>query len=288
MLEVILSLKKAEKRPWLLFFVGLLYSIISFLLVKFIFSTDVVLSRYSGLLVVLFSVLFSIIFVYNSIRLDERENIKDKSEKKAFFHDWKILSMFVWLFLGFLMGFCFCQIIFKNPFDFNAQMETYCVMNNPLSYSDCFNSYSLNQKMKSIEAIPSGNFLSIFANNICVAFFVILFSLLFGAGAIFLIIWNASIISSVIVLSTKYQLANLPIGLSKFLIHGIPEITAYFIFAMAGGMTSLALMGFFKKRLSKENMLDVVRRSLYLVFIGIFFLIISALIEVFLIYNFFS
>ena len=272
----------------MLFFAGLLYSTLSFLLVKFIFSRDVVLSRYSGLLVVMFSVLFCIIFVYHSLRLDEKENILDETDKKAFFHDWRILSMFVWLFLGFVIGFCLWQIVFPNSFDFNAQIETYCVMNSPISYSDCLNSYSLNQTMQGIEAVPKGNFLGIFMNNMSVAFFIIIFSLIFGAGAIFIIIWNASIISSVIVLSIKYQITSLPIGLSRFLIHGIPEIASYFLFAMAGGMTSLALISYFKGKLSKDNMLNVVRRASYLAIIGIIILILSALLEVFLINRFFS
>ncbi len=287
MFEVILSLKKSVNQPWMLFFAGLLYSSFSFLLVKFIFSRDVVLSRYSGLLVVMFSVLFCIIFVYSSMKLDEKENLLDKTDKKAFFHDWRILSMFVWLFLGFVIGFCLWQIAFPNSFDFNAQIETYCVLNNPLSYSDCLNSYSLNQTMQGIESIPKGNFLGIFTNNMTVALFILLFSLIFGAGSIFIIIWNASIISSVIVLSIKSQVTRLPISLSRFLIHGIPEIASYFLFAMAGGMTSFALVSFFKGKLPKENMLIVVRRASYLAVIGIILLMLSAIVEVFLINRFF-
>jgi len=141
--------------------------------------------------------------------------------------------------------------------------------------------------MQGIEAIPKGTFLGIFTNNMTVAIFIIIFSLIFGAGAIFIIIWNASIISSVIVLSIKYQITGLPVGLARFLIHGVPEIASYFLFAMAGGMTSLAFISFLKGKLSKDNMLNVVRRASYLAIIGIIILILSALFEVFLINRFF-
>ena len=73
-------------------------------------------------------------------------------------------------------------------------------------------------------------------NNIYVMIFTLIFSLIFGAGAIFVLAWNASVISAAIGIFTQYRLIEIPLGLLRYMIHGLPEITAYFITALAGGM----------------------------------------------------
>ncbi len=283
MFEVLVNPKKAQEKPWLLLFVGILYASLSFLIVNFFFSRDVILSRYSGLLMAMFASLFSIIFVYHSIKLDERENLKDKSEIKAILHDWKILSMFLWLFLGFVIAFSFWQIVIPSVANFNSQTETYCVLNNPLQFSSCISSSAnLTDTLAEISTIPKGNFLSIFFNNVYVMFLVIIFSLIFGAGSIFIIAWNASIISAVISLSIKFQLSNLHLGLLRFMVHGLPEMAGYFIATLAAGMTSFAVMGFVKKKLSMDNLLKIIQRSAVFLLVGIVLLALAALIEIFI------
>ena len=282
MLEVIIFPKGAQKKPWQLFFVGLLYASISFFIVNFIFSKDVVLSAHSGLLMAMFASLFSIIFVYYSIRLDEKENLKDKSEIKAIMDDWRILEMFLWLFLGFVVAFSFWQIAIPSAANFNSQTETYCVLNNPLQFSQCINNLNATETINQIDTLPKGSFFSIFVNNMYVMFFVIIFSLLFGAGSIFIIAWNASIISSVIALSIKFQLSNLHMGIFRFMIHGLPEMAGYFIAALAAGMVSFSLMGYLKKKISLSNLLKIIQRSCIFLIIGIALFAIAALIEVFI------
>jgi hypothetical protein len=60
-----------------MFFVGLLYASLSLLLVHFIFSGDPVLSKSSGILVVLFCVMFSLPFMYYMIKNEETEEEED-------------------------------------------------------------------------------------------------------------------------------------------------------------------------------------------------------------------
>jgi len=62
----------------------------------------------------------------------------------------------------------------------------------------------------------------------------LIFSLIFGAGAIFVLAWNASVIAAAIGIFTKSELSSLPIALIRYMIHGIPEIASYFIVALAG------------------------------------------------------
>jgi uncharacterized membrane protein SpoIIM required for sporulation len=282
MLELIVFPKRAERKPWELFFVGLLYATLSFWIVKLVFANDVVLSKSSGMMIVMFSALFSIIFFFFALRLDEKENMSEKSDKSAIKDDWKILKMFLWLFLGFVVAFALWQIALPNTVLFNSQMQTYCVINKPLEFQNCLNDVSLMQTLNNVKSQPIGDFWSIFVNNILVALSVLIFSLLFGAGVIFIIAWNASIVASVIAYSSKYLISGLPLGLLRFLVHGIPEIAAYFCVAMAGGMASLALMSSMKKNLSKDKLSTVIRRSLNLVLIAFVILVIAALIEIYI------
>jgi uncharacterized membrane protein SpoIIM required for sporulation len=282
MLELVVFPKRAERKPWELFFVGLLYATLSFWIVKLVFSNDVVLSNSSGMLVVMFSALFSIIFFFFALRLDEKENIAEKSDRKAIKDDWKILKMFLWLFFGFVVAFVFWQVVLPNTMTFNSQMQTYCVINKPLDYMGCLDDVSLMETLSNVNIQPAGNFPGIFVNNVVVALSILIFSLIFGAGVIFIIAWNASIIGSVIAFSSKYVLSGLPLGLLRFLVHGIPEIAAYFCVAMAGGMASFALMSFIRKKLSKDKLYDVIRRSLYLIVMSFIILVIAALIEVYI------
>src|SRR3990170_8606236 len=79
MLEMLISPRKAERRPIELFFVGIFYASLSMLLVNWIFSQDAVLSKYSSILVITFTVMFSMPFVYYTIRLEERKISPERS-----------------------------------------------------------------------------------------------------------------------------------------------------------------------------------------------------------------
>ena len=68
MLETLINPKKVEKGPWKMFFVGLIYASLSLLLVHWFFSDDPNLSNASGMLVVLFCIMFSFPFMYFIIK----------------------------------------------------------------------------------------------------------------------------------------------------------------------------------------------------------------------------
>ncbi|MBT6956165.1 stage II sporulation protein M, partial [archaeon] len=102
--------------------------------------------------------------------------------------------------------------------------------------------------------------------------------LVFGAGAIFILVWNASVIAAAIGIFAKSSLANLPIGLLRYMIHGIPEISAYFVGALAGGIISVAVI---RKDLRGERMWRILQDSLILIILAIVILFVSALVEVY-------
>ncbi len=279
MLESLINPKRAEKGPWKMFFIGLLYASLSLLLVHFLFKGDAVLSKFSGLMVVLFCVMFSLPFMYYAIKHEELED----EEVEGFWGVWKVHSdaiyAFMWLFLGFIVAFSFWYIILQNSNLLNAQIETYCSINSPGSINDCVSEYSFQSTGISTNALTSGTrFLSIIGNNFGVMIFTLIFSLIFGAGAIFILAWNASVISAAIGIFTSYNLNEIPIGLLRYMIHGFPEITSYFITALAGGIFGI---GVIRNGIGDKTFIKVLVHVIFLLFSAIVILIIAALIEVY-------
>ena len=80
MLEAIIKPKNAEKTPWIMLIVGFIYALLSLVLVKIFFGGDTVLSRYSGVLVVTFCVMFSLPFMYFIIKKEELEDEEEPDE----------------------------------------------------------------------------------------------------------------------------------------------------------------------------------------------------------------
>ncbi len=244
MLEMLVNPKKAEKRPWEMFFIGAFYATVSLLLVKWIFSEDPVLSKYTGILVVTFCVMFSIPFMYYAIKNEEEKDLRIKGFKNLLKEHSKALGYFMFLFMGFIVAFSFWYIVFADGNQsFRAQIETYCVINKPANFDECVSKYGIKHISKTTAFLTAKDkIVNIFANNIYVLIFTLVFSLLFGAGAIFILAWNASVISAAIGIFSESNLVNLPLGLARYMIHGIPEIGSYFAGALAGGIISIAVI----------------------------------------------
>lgn len=281
MLESIISPKKAEKVPWHMFFVGLIYASLSLLLVKLFFANDPVLYEYAGMIVVTFCVMFSIPFMYYVIKIEEEQD----EHIEGFFTVWHAhkdaIYAFMWLFFGFIIAFSFWNIVLEDPNIFNAQLETYCMINSPGNMEKCVESYSFTGKVVNVNAAAtnSGRFLSILENNIYVMIFTLIFSLIFGAGAIFVLAWNASVISAAVGIFTKHQISEIPMGIFRYMIHGFPEIAAYFIAALAGGILGI---GIIRHGIRDKLFLRVLENVILLIFIAIIILLIAAGLEVYL------
>src|SRR3989344_5583050 len=229
MLESIINQKNVERGSWKMLFIGLIYASLSLLLVHFLFGDDPVLSNASGMTVVAFCIMFSLPYMYFMIKQEEQED----EHVEGMFGVWKVhkdaIYAFMLLFLGFLIAFSFWYIILGNENLLNFQIETYCQINSPGSVENCVNDNSLNKFRAPTGAISKGGkFLAIISNNIYVMIFTLLFSLIFGAGAIFILAWNASVIAAAIGIFTEYSLKEIPLGIARYMIHGVPEIAAYF------------------------------------------------------------
>ena len=137
-------------------------------------------------------------------------------------------------------------------------------------------------------------FSRIFFNNLKVLAFSILFSLVYGAGAIFILAWNSTVIGAAIgnfirsnvssytsslgLLQAGNYFHVVSIGLLKYSIHGIPEIAAYFYGGLAGGILSVAII---RKHFKTNKFPAIMVDFSELILIAIGFLVAAAFLEVY-------
>jgi len=275
-IESLINPKKAEGRPWETFFLGFLYASIAVFLSLWIFQD------YSSLVMVFLTVFASIPLVYVLIAIEEKKDTTDVSEKFLLKEHSKALAVLMFLFLGYTVAFSLWFVVLPESTVstmFNVQLETI---------------KSINAGVTSFSA-GSGFVMQIFSNNIKVMIFCIMFAFLFGAGAIFILTWNASVISAAIGTFVRNNVANYAetaglgkltgyfhigsLGLMRYMIHGIPEILAYFAAGLAGGIISIAVIrhDFGTKKFNK-----ILYDSIDLIVISILILFIAAMIEVFI------
>ena len=90
--------------------------------------------------------------------------------------------------------------------------------------------------------------------------------------------WNATVIASAIGIFTNYKLAQIPMGLVRYMIHGIPEIGAYFVAALAGGILGTGVM---RNGIKDKRFYHVLENVIILLFLAVIILIVSAVVEVY-------
>jgi len=213
--------------------------------------------------------------MYFIIKREEKED----EEVEGAFSVWQAhkdaIYALMWLFLGFIVAFSFWNIVLQDSNLLNFQIQSYCQINSPGNVEGCVEQYSFGNTGA---ATKNMRFFSIIENNVYVMIFTLIFSLIFGAGAIFILVWNASVISAAIGIFTQYQLGEIPLGIARYMIHGFPEIAAYFITALAGGIFGVGAIrhGFKDKKFTR-----VLENTAILLFLALIILVFAALIEVY-------
>lgn len=266
-LESLISPEKAEKNPLSMVIYGFIFASISIILALLIFREE------ASMVSVFLTVMISIPLIYSTTKFEEDEDLKINNERILLKQHWKALKFFVFLFFGFIIAYSIWFIALPEETTqslFSAQLTTI---------------NTINSKISGNLLVDSGILLRIFMNNLKVMLFCLFFSLFFGAGAIFILTWNASVIGAAMgTFATEKlgifgtHLITFPLSLMRYMTHGVFEILAYFMAGLAGGIISVAiinndLIGDYKKRILKD--------SIDLILLAVAFLIVGAIVEVF-------
>ncbi len=275
-LESLINPLRAEKQPWDMFFIGLVYSSIAVCLTLLIFEEE------KSLALVFLTVMATIPIMYHTIKIEEKKDIKFSKETTLLKEHSKAITFFVFLFLGILVSFLLWYIFLPPN------------ITHGLFFSQQQTINRINRIVTSGFASPNTFFL-ILLNNIKVLFFCLLFAFFYGAGAIFILTWNASVIAAAMgnFFRTNLSLISKAVGsekiglyfhvgslsLLRYSFHALPEIIAYFVGGLAGGIISVAVI---RHDFRTKNFQKIVLDSSSLILLAIGFLIIAAFIEVFI------
>ncbi|MFH1326573.1 MAG: stage II sporulation protein M [archaeon] len=264
MFKILFNPQKAKKHPFETFFLGFLYSSFSILFALWIFP------NYSSIAMIFLTVFSCLYLIQSATKIEEEKEVKSKSEKSILKEHSKLISLLFFLFLGFTIAFTFWSFILPA-----AKVSSIFSMQK--SVVDGIRAAFATGSFSS-----SGNFLIILINNLKVLLTSLVFAFFYGAGAIYVLVWNASVMGFVIgnLAKSTFGITALPIAFTKYFLHGIPEMIAYLIIALAGGLLYVAFWkGHFKKpKKRKKIIIDV----LTLTIIAIIILILAALIEVYI------
>ncbi len=280
MLEFLMNPKKAERRPWEMMIIGFFYAVVAILVSIFLFHGSAALEKYNSVFMVTFTTILSIPFMYYIVKLEERKEKKIKEEGALIKEHGKAISALMFLFIGYLIAFSLAFILMPQDLVdscFTAQLESYCAINSG-DLQNCAKIMGNSVTGKNVEISLKG-VSSILANNFFVMITVLLFSFLFGGGAIFILAWNASVIGTAIGLFSEGAVQNIPVSFLRYLVHGLPEIAAYFVAALAGGIISVAVI---KHDFGKKEFWHVIQDSLDLIILALIILVVAAFMEIFL------
>ncbi len=260
--EQLFKLKWIERKEHA-FFLGFLYSIIGLISARLIFPSSV------GLMSVAFTSILLIPSLNLLLRMEENVEIREnKLHLKQLFSDHKdIFKVYIFMFLGIFLAYSLISLLFSEftiERLFTAQLKSAGI---------------------SGFALAQDPLIRLILNNLLVFVVCFILSLVYGAGSLLFLTWNASVWGIVfgffVRQSTEVTGAN-PIiqfwaSFIPFLPHMITEAVAYISAAIVGGVVSKAVL---REKLFSKKFHHIITDALIFLTIGFILVIIAGFIEV--------
>lgn len=261
-LEHLISIREIRKKPYKIFILSIISTLIAILLTNFLSQ--------NGLFLTFLITLAILPITINNLRLEE------KREKYDFF--WNYLYSLNFIYRHFEIIVYYLSIIFGITLTISF---SYLILPPEISTKIFSNQIQIISQI-------TGNFSSqeifskILLNNLFVISICFIFSLFYSTGAIFLITWNATVLGIAVGQGARqlFGIPSIPLVLLSYLPHGIFEFLGYVFAGIAGGILSIAIT---RHKESKKHKIFVLKDSVLLFFVGVGFIIIGAIVESFLI-----
>jgi uncharacterized membrane protein SpoIIM required for sporulation len=272
-LEAILDPDTASGKPWAMFILGIVFVSIAVASAKFLLANS------TSLLVVSLVALPSVTLI---------SNIFNRAESAS--SGPKLMGTFVRYFpVMITLGSYFLGVM--------AAFTAYYVILPPADRAVFFTDQTA--ELSFISSTASGHavatpftgdlglaFEFLFINNLKVLAIILLGSILYGAGSIFVLDWNASVLGTFLGSiagqlarsePAKYTLwSGLGVGLLGLVPHGTFELLAYLAAALAGGILSAALL---RNKYNQPGFIVTIYDVAKLTSVALLFLAAGALIE---------
>ncbi|MBI4019186.1 MAG: stage II sporulation protein M [Candidatus Aenigmarchaeota archaeon] len=229
-LEAVLVPKNVKNRPLKILVLSFVYSIVAISFSHHLFPAQ------SSMLAV---ALITIIFIPFFQKLFEQDEVSEilslkKLKDNVFLRHEATIKAFSLFFIGTTLAITVSYYFFPQ-YDGVFTLQT-----------------STLQSFATGRVTDMGTMLLLMANNTQVMLLMFILSTIFGAGAVLILAWNASVIgvylgmiarafTSAGVDSATAFFYGVQSGLFSIALHGVPEILAYFIAGIAGGILSVGI-----------------------------------------------
>lgn len=257
-----MSVKDAIRSPWHMAVFGAAISLISVVVAYLIFPQN------AGLMSVFLITLISAPFMWSLLKYDEWREERDFSRKmslldklnplRAFMRSSAIFVIYAAFFGGMTVALTAAYIFLPASIAEKAFNDQVVQMGK---LSSLIGGFSFD-----------GVFYQILTNNLVVMGMSFVLALLVGVGAVFILAWNASVLAVAISMVAKAD--GLSVALLRFMPHGVFEIAAFFLAAIAGGVISVAVT---KRKTPQFG--PVVRDMAIILALGAVLVFIGAVIE---------
>jgi len=280
-LELLINTDKLRQSPGLMFFDAVILTAISILFAIFLFP------KTNTSIAVLAFITIGAVPLFN--KLYSHDSYLLNFDKPFFKRHKTTIYLLLWFFLGIFATYVGAYFVLPHGASVNVfsaqfgELDGIAQLQNSISTGNLVG-HSLNySKFKEV-------FFLILINNLLVVLSATLLSFFYGAGGLFLIAWNSSILAAVIsqnitlsfagvsggAISIFTGIANTILNFFSYLPHGLPEILAYFIVSVTGAILARDLFrGLFTTDFKWVALLDFMHMFL----LALLFLAIGALIE---------
>ena len=267
MIERLFKEKWLEKKHIYSFYMGVFYTLVSFITALILFNRS---PNFIGISTILFIVILTLPSINNLFNMEEKLEKTKKSflEKHETIFDF-FIYFFIGVFLVFLViSFISPQLVLSGLTHKKAEIAVTSTNLPP-------------------PPVVSGSLVqSIFLNNLMVMLVSFVLSLFYGSGAVFLISLNGSIFAAALAQSVRARLTDsalfstfsfLSCNTAIMFFHMLPELAGYFLAAISGGVLSKS---FNKEKFMSKSFKIILKDSFTLLILGIVVLAIAAIIEV--------
>lgn len=259
-----------ERRPYVTFALGFAYTFIGYGISMYFFGKAISIAM-------LF--LATLLLVPTLIHLlDDEERRERESGITSFFRNHRdIAEAYIFLFLGIFIGYLVLGFLVPSQYGTVFQFQTDYLTRQQGLTPETIQSFLDGSFQPSLSAV-----LGVMAKNLPVALLFFVLSIFYGAGAIFLIVLNASVFSSFVhyvVQQLAQRTADTLTIVGFFSVHLLPEITGFLLAAIAGGVVSKAVLN---EKFGSKGFSNVMKDSIVLLLISFGFIILGAIAEVYL------
>jgi uncharacterized membrane protein SpoIIM required for sporulation len=260
--EQFLSSDNVKKNILFIFLLGVFYSFVGFAVSSYFFEAHVSVAMLFTLTLLLVPSITTIINI--------EEKVESKEGVRHFFYNHKdifkiYISLFFGIFFAFLLLGCFSNLgVFEYQISFLQSRGDLT--------ANVIDNFAANEYIPSIN-----NVFGLITQNLLVVIIAFVLSIFYGAGALFLIVLNASVFASFICYVIRETGKFLSLT-GIFMIHLIPELSGFIAAAIAGGVVSRAIV---REQFGSQGFRNVMKDALVLLLISAVLIIIGAFLEVF-------